>query len=137
VQWNSLVVRAVDKHIIDADIVNVTHAEDRVFIPRILMSPSEDLSLPFKFKWKLFQVRLSFAVTINKAQGHTLPTIGVYLSELVFSHGQLYVAYRGVCLEAPPGFYVKPVRKLIPNAIALGILCILTFLGLDAFFYYL
>jgi hypothetical protein len=48
-----LVVRAVDKHIIDAEIINGTHAVDRVFIPRP-MSPSEDLSLPFKFKRKQF-----------------------------------------------------------------------------------
>jgi ATP-dependent DNA helicase PIF1 len=47
-----LVVRAVDKHILDAEIVNGTHAGDKVYIPRILLSPSEDLSLPFKFKRK-------------------------------------------------------------------------------------
>jgi ATP-dependent DNA helicase PIF1 len=47
-----LVVRAVDKHILDAEIVNGTHDGDRVSIPRILLSPSEDLSLPFEFKRK-------------------------------------------------------------------------------------
>jgi hypothetical protein len=47
----------VDKHIIDAEIVNGTHAGDRVFIPRIVMSLSKDLSLPFKFKRKQFPVR--------------------------------------------------------------------------------
>jgi ATP-dependent DNA helicase PIF1 len=92
-----LVLRAVDKHILDAEIVNGTHAGDRVFIRSILLSPSEDLSLPFKFKRKYFPVRLSFGMTINKAQGHTLLTIGICLPEPVFSHGQLYVALlRGV-----------------------------------------
>jgi hypothetical protein len=67
--WNGthLVVRAVDKHILDAEIVNGTHAGDRVFIPRILLSRSEDLSLPFRFKRKQFPMCLSFTMTFNKA----------------------------------------------------------------------
>jgi ATP-dependent DNA helicase PIF1 len=47
-----LIVRAVDKHILDVEISNGTHAGNRVFIPRIPLSPSEDLSLPFMFKRK-------------------------------------------------------------------------------------
>jgi ATP-dependent DNA helicase PIF1 len=35
---------------------------------------------------------LAFTMTINKAQGETMKIIGIYLLELVFTHGQLYVA---------------------------------------------
>uniref|UniRef100_A0A0A8ZAQ0 ATP-dependent DNA helicase n=1 Tax=Arundo donax TaxID=35708 RepID=A0A0A8ZAQ0_ARUDO len=45
----------------------------------------------FQFKRKQFSVRLSFAMTINKAQGQTIPNVGVYLPKPVFSHFQLYV----------------------------------------------
>ena len=31
-------------------------------------------------------------MTINKAQGQTIPHMGLYLSNTVFSHRQLYVA---------------------------------------------
>jgi hypothetical protein len=48
--------------------------------------------------------------------------------------GNYMLLYRGVCLEDPPGFYVNPTRMSIPKVITLRILCILTFLELDAFY---
>ncbi|RCV37370.1 hypothetical protein SETIT_8G057300v2 [Setaria italica] len=69
------------KNCIDAEIVNGQHAGKRVFIPRIPMLPSEDLSLPFKFKRKEFPIWLSFAMTIINVQGQTIPNLYVVLSK--------------------------------------------------------
>ncbi|TVU14783.1 hypothetical protein EJB05_38276, partial [Eragrostis curvula] len=118
-----LVVRALQDNAIDAEIVGGAHAGKRVFIPRIPLSPSEDLSLPFKFKRKQFPGRLSFAMTINKAQGQTIPIVGVFLPESVFSHGQLYVALsRGVSRDttwvlAKPNKLLDPTGKSTKNIV--------------------
>jgi ATP-dependent DNA helicase PIF1 len=45
-------VRALQDNAIDAEIVAGQHARKRVFIPRLPLSPSDDISLPFKFKRK-------------------------------------------------------------------------------------
>lgn len=37
-------------------------------------------------------MRLTFALTINKAQGQSVRHVGIDLHESVFSHGQLYIA---------------------------------------------
>uniref|UniRef100_A0A8I6WZN8 ATP-dependent DNA helicase n=1 Tax=Hordeum vulgare subsp. vulgare TaxID=112509 RepID=A0A8I6WZN8_HORVV len=87
-----LVVWDFQRNTFDAEIVLGQHAGRRVFLPRIPLCPSDDDIFPFKFKRKQFPIRLSFAMTINKAQGQTIPVVGVYLPDPIFSHGQLYVA---------------------------------------------
>ncbi|KAL4590603.1 hypothetical protein LXL04_003540 [Taraxacum kok-saghyz] len=105
-----LICKGFQMNFIDAEIVVGHYAGKRVFLPRIPLCPSTDDMFPFKLKRKQFSVRLSFAMTINKAQGQTIQNVGVYLPESVFSHGQLYVALsRGISRENTK-VLVKPVK---------------------------
>ena len=87
-----LIVKGVQRHVMDAEIATGSYVGRRVFIPRITLTPSEDgFRMPFKLKPRQFPVRLAFAMTINKAQGQTLQRVGLFLPSHVFSHGQLYI----------------------------------------------
>jgi len=56
-----------------------------VFIPRIRLSPNAEI-LPVPLKRLQFPVRLAFAMTINKSQGHSVEHVGINLQTSVFSH---------------------------------------------------
>ena len=62
-------------------------------------------------------------MTINKAQGQTIPNVGIYLPEPVFSHGQLYVVLsRGVSHEsmwvlAKRNMNIDPTGKSTKNIV--------------------
>ena len=92
-----LICRGCFNNIIDIEILIGQYVGTRVFLPRIPLKTTENVHLPFVMIRQQFLIHLSFALTINKAQGQTIPTVGIYLPDHVFSHGQLYVALsRGV-----------------------------------------
>src|SRR6266542_4378095 len=79
------------QNVIDAEILTGSYSGKRVFISQIRITPS-DADLPFQLVRHQFPIRLAFAMTINKAQGQTIPYMGLDLRNPVFAHGQLYVA---------------------------------------------
>jgi len=86
-----LVCRAFAQHVIDAEITSGSHIGQRVFIPRITLTPS-DSGLPFDLHRRQFPIKPCFAMTINKSQSQTMEYVGLFLPQHVFTHGQLYVA---------------------------------------------
>ncbi|CAM1327328.1 Uncharacterised protein r2_g3635 [Pycnogonum litorale] len=83
-----LIVKKMMPHLLEAQIMTGPGKNETVFIPRIPLIPPD---MPFEFKRLQFPVRVSFAMSINKAQGQSLKVTGLHLLQPCFSHGQLYV----------------------------------------------
>jgi len=58
----------------------------RMMLTIVKMSPSQS-PWPFKYIRRQFLIIVSYAMTINKSQGQTLDSVGLYLPKSVFSHG--------------------------------------------------
>ncbi len=86
-----LVISCLARRLIVTQIIGGAHAGNIVNIPCITTT-TNCLKWPFTLQRRQFPLELTFAMTINEAQGQTMKTIGIFLPEPVFTHGQLYVA---------------------------------------------
>jgi hypothetical protein len=107
-----LICKTFERNVMEAEIAAGDHKGKRVFIPRIVLHTSDGFNMPFTLRRGQFPVRLAFALTINKAQGQTIPNVGVYLPESVFCHGQLYVALSRATSPEKISILVKPTTEL-------------------------
>ncbi|PIA48683.1 hypothetical protein AQUCO_01400926v1 [Aquilegia coerulea] len=117
-----LICRRFYRKFVQAEMITGSFSGQTVLLPRIPLRSSEDVKASFVLTRRQLPVRLSFALTINKSQGQTLPHVGIYLPDNVFTHGQLYVALsRGTSrhntkvlvkngtLDGLPGIYTRNV----------------------------
>ena len=100
-----LMVKQYKKNILICEILTGDKKGNIVAIP-IITCTSREGAYPFTLYRRQFPVRPCFAMTINKSQGQTLEFVGLDLTDEVFAHGQLYVAFSRVrkwtCIKVRP-----------------------------------
>ena len=102
-----LIVRSFHQYVLEAEIATGPHTGTIVLIPRITLTPSQSRS-PIQFKRTQFPVRLAFSMTINKSQGQTFNSVGLYLPDPAFTHGLLYVAMSRVRIPTAIKIMLNP-----------------------------
>ncbi|XP_057725597.1 uncharacterized protein LOC130941198 [Arachis stenosperma] len=110
-----LQVRRLGNHVIECITLTGGKMGQVVLIPRMNMIPNNQ-SLPFRFQRRQFPIIVSFAMTINKSQGQTLSTVGLYLPRPVFTHGQLYVALSRVTSKSGLRVLIQNTRSSSTNS---------------------
>ena len=79
-----LQVLQLHENSVQASLISGSHANTRVLIPRIKVNPS-DANILFVLHRAQFLVRLSYSITINKAQAQTFDRVGIHLPQFYVS----------------------------------------------------
>ena len=110
-----IVDRVINGRLLSCTIANGEHKGNRVLIPKISMTPADNLHDGFEWKRLQFPVKLSFVMTINKSQGQTLKKVSVWLKNACFSHGQFYVASSRVGNPKDIKYFIPSIEDLPKN----------------------
>jgi ATP-dependent DNA helicase PIF1 len=73
-----MTITQLGKRFIEAQIITGTRVGDKVYIPRIIMSPTES-PWPFLLKRRHYPISVCFAMAINKSQGQSLNMVGLWV----------------------------------------------------------
>ena len=87
-----IVTDELNNNIFRCTIINGSNTGDEISILRIKPQPQDLTNQPCEWERLQFPVRLDYAMTIDKNLRETLETVGVWLVNAVFGHGELYVS---------------------------------------------
>ena len=91
-----LIIRKINNHVIEGEILSGKHKGNIIFLPRISTVLNID-EAPFPFTRRQFPIRLAYCLTINKAQEQTINKVCVFIDTKLFSHGHFSTALSRVC----------------------------------------
>ncbi|GAU26226.1 hypothetical protein TSUD_224170 [Trifolium subterraneum] len=90
-----LIVTRLGQFVLQAQVMSGENIDEPILIPRISMSPSRS-PIPYKLVRRQFPISVSYAMSIEKAQGQSLDSVGLYIPRSWITCDQLKVAFSSV-----------------------------------------
>ncbi|XP_029652799.1 uncharacterized protein LOC115225965 [Octopus sinensis] len=110
-----LIIQKMMPTVLETTILTDKASGEPVFIPRIPLILSD---IPFQYKHLQFPLKLSFAMTINKAQGESLDVVGLNMDNFMWDPQELEILI--ICLFMPHKERPKMliIKKLMAAALS-------------------